>query len=107
MEAAVSPPTCAFTAVPATTGGITSLRSVCTNCSVCDDWGDVVGYTMMTAPVSDALNSAGVTKAMPSWCPASVPSSRLTVPTSEGPCMSAATTSGPLNPGPNPCARRS
>ena len=43
MLPAVSPPTCASTPVPATTGGITSLRSVCTSCSVCADCGDVVG----------------------------------------------------------------
>ncbi len=43
MRAAVSPPTCALTSVPLTTGGITSERRVCTSVSVCADWGDVVG----------------------------------------------------------------
>ena len=43
MLAAVCPPTCASTLVPATTGGMTSLRSVWTSASVWDDCGEVVG----------------------------------------------------------------
>ena len=41
--AAVSPPTCALTPVPSTTGGITSLRRVCTSVCGLRAWGDVVG----------------------------------------------------------------
>ena len=101
---AVRPPMSTRVPVPAMASG--PSRSRCTRRLVASACGEVVGKTDMTAASPFGLTAGVVTVATPGSV-ARVARSRWRSATPAGPDRSAASSRGPLNPGPKPWASRS
>ncbi len=105
-NAAVTPPTCTLTSVPAVAAGSTSWRRCSMRSTVAASCDEVVGMTWMMAASTASLGRGGLTKATPGVALTSS-TTVWRVGRSCGPVISAASSSGPLAPAPKPSALRS
>ena len=105
-SAAVTPPISALNPVPESALGTTSDRRSRTSSWVASSWGEVVGMTVIRAASPASLITGFATNWTPSCALRSETSPFRSL--GEDPAgSSAAITSGPFEPGPNPSVLRS